>query len=93
MPKKKNKLPTEIVLTYKVKYNYDLKNLPYDFVKTSQRAVDIIWENINWKEKTVKHRYKIGKRKYKYYTTTRLIPEIPKGRDFKRELRNRLLKG
>ncbi|GEM_PF-6180868 len=33
VPKKKNKLPTEIVLTYKVKHNYDLKNLPYDFVK------------------------------------------------------------
>ncbi len=93
MSKKKNKLPTEIVLTYKVKHNCDLKKLPDDFIKTSQRAVDIIWKNINWKEKTVKHRYKIGKRKYKYYTTTRLIPEIPKDKDFKRELRNRLLKG
>ncbi|NPA62679.1 MAG: IS200/IS605 family element transposase accessory protein TnpB [Methanococci archaeon] len=90
MPKKKNKLPTEIVLTYKVKHNHDLKNLPYEFIKISQRAVDIIWENINWKEKTVKHRYKVGK-KYKYYTTTRLIPEIPKDNDFKRELRNCLL--
>ncbi|ACX72241.1 transposase, IS605 OrfB family [Methanocaldococcus vulcanius M7] len=89
----KNKLPTEIVLTYKVKHNHDLKNLPYEFIKTSQRAVDVIWENIDWKEKIVKHRYKIGKKKYKYYTTTRLIPEIPKDNDFKKALRNYLLKG
>ena len=74
----KNKLPTEIVLTYKVKHNYDLKKLPDDFIKTSQRAVDIIWKNINWKEKTVKHRYKIGKRKYKYYTILYNYPINPR---------------
>ncbi|AEF96416.1 IS200/IS605 family accessory protein TnpB-related protein [Methanotorris igneus] len=88
----KNKLPSEIVLTYKIKHNYDLKNLLDGFMSTSQKAVDIIWENINWKEKQVKHRFK-SKNKYKYYTTTRLIPEIPKDKDFKRELRNYLLNG
>ena len=87
----KNKIPTEIILTYKVKHNYDLKNLPNNFLKTLNEAIDIIWNNINWKEKTIKHRYKVGK-KYKYYKTTRLIPEIPKDNDFKRELRNILLK-
>ena len=88
----KNKIPTEIILTYKVKHNYDLKNLPNNFLKTLNEAIDIIWNNINWKEKTIKHRYKVGK-KYKYYKTTRLIPEIPKDNDFKRELRNHSLKG
>ncbi|XRP97380.1 IS200/IS605 family accessory protein TnpB-related protein [Methanocaldococcus sp. 16A] len=87
-----NKLPSEIVLTYKVKYSYDLKNLPYEFINIAQKAVDIIWNNINWKEKIVKHRYKL-RNKYKHYTTTRLIPEIPKDKDFKRELRNELLNG
>jgi len=90
MPKK-NKLPTEIVLTYKVRHGYNLDDLPNEFIKIAQKAVDIIWENIHWKEKKVKHRYKVG-RKYKYYTTIRLIPEIPKDKTFKRQLRNILLK-
>ncbi|EHP83724.1 IS200/IS605 family accessory protein TnpB-related protein [Methanotorris formicicus] len=88
----KNKLPTEIVLTYKVKHNYDLKDLPTEFIKIAQKAVDIIWKNIDWKETEVKHRYKVGN-KYKYYKTIRLIPKIPKDKDFKRELRNYLLNG
>ena len=91
MSKRKNKLPTEIVLTYKAKQDYNLDNILNEFIKIAQKAVDIIWKNINWKEKKVKHRYKV-KKKYKYYTTIRLIPEIPKDKTFKRELRNILLK-
>ncbi|MBS7288782.1 MAG: transposase, partial [Candidatus Freyarchaeota archaeon] len=43
-----------------------------------QRAIDGIWENITWKEKVIKRR--------------RLIPIIPKSNEFKRNLRNSLLR-
>ncbi|CAB3289668.1 transposase [Methanocaldococcus lauensis] len=88
----RNKIPNQIVLAYKINHNYDLNNFLIDFLNLSQKAVDIIWNNIHWKEKVVKHRYKIGNN-YKYYSTVRLIPEIPKDKDFKRELRRRLLNG
>jgi len=86
----KNNLPSHIVLTYKVYHNYNLNNLPSEFINISQLAVDIIWNNINWKTKIVKHR---DKETRKFYYTKRLIPEIPKDRDFKRMLRNKLLNG
>ena len=82
---------TKIVLTYKMSYDWDVKELLKEYQKLLQRAIDEIWENTTWKEKTVKHRYKVGEG-HKYYTTKRLIPHFPKSNEFKRKLRNKLLK-
>lgn len=62
------------------------------YQKLLQRAIDEIWNSTTWKEKRVKHKYSVGKGKYKYYETVRLIPLLPKSNEFKRELRNELLK-
>ncbi|WP_246112324.1 hypothetical protein [Thermococcus aciditolerans] len=82
----------KIVLTYKMTHEWNAQELLTEYQKLLQRAIDEIWENTTWKEKKVKHRYSIGNGKYKYYETTRLIPYFPKSSEFKRELRNKLLK-
>ncbi len=82
----------KIVLTYKMMHDWNVGELLIEYQKLLQRAIDEIWANTTWKEKKVKHRYLIGEEKYKYYTTTRLIPYFPKSNEFKRELRNELLK-
>ncbi|WP_240703211.1 transposase [Thermococcus indicus] len=82
----------KIVLTYKMNHNWSVEDLLTEYQKLLQRAIDEIWENTTWKEKKAKHRYPIGNGKYKYYETTRLFPYFPKSNEFKRELRNKLLK-
>ncbi|KUH32911.1 transposase [Thermococcus celericrescens] len=73
-------------------HDWNVEELLTAYRRILQRAIDEIWENTTWKEKKVKHRYSIGNGKYKYYETTRLIPYFPKSSEFKRELRNKLLK-
>ncbi|MCD6158158.1 MAG: transposase, partial [Euryarchaeota archaeon] len=73
----------EIVLTYKMKHDWDVKDLLTAYKRVLQRAIDIIWENTEWKEKTVKRNG---------YTGKRLIPIFPSSNEFKRDLRNELLK-
>jgi len=63
------------IVSYKVKHNYDVKNFLSSYRYLLQKAIDVIWDNIEWKKK--------GKR---------LIPLIPKSKEFKRSLRNCLLK-
>ena len=82
----------KIVLTYRMNHNWDVRELLVEYQKLLQWAIDEIWENTEWKEKLVKHCYRIEGRKYKYYTTARLIPYFPKTNEFKRELRNKLLR-
>jgi len=72
-------------------HNWNVQELLTEYQKLLQRAIDEIWENTTWKEKLVKHRYRIEEGKYKHYETTRLIPYFPKTNEFKRELRNKLL--
>jgi len=81
----------KITLTYKMKHDWNVENLLTEYQKLLQLAIDEIWDNTVWKEKRVKHRYSVGKGKYRYYETTRLIPYFPKSNEFKRELRNKLL--
>ncbi|HHH99885.1 MAG TPA: transposase [Thermococcus litoralis] len=72
-------------------HNWNVQELLTEYQKLLQRAIDEIWENTEWKEKLVKHRYRIEEGKYKHYETTRLVPYFPKTNEFKRELRNKLL--
>ncbi len=60
-----------------------------------QKAIDIIWDNIKWTVRRQRNYYvvKRGRKKVKrYYHVERLIPRIPKSREFKRSLRNELLR-
>ncbi|MBS7287448.1 MAG: hypothetical protein KIH01_01520 [Candidatus Freyarchaeota archaeon] len=66
------------VRSYKVKHNYDVKWFLEAYRWLLQRAIDETWKNIAWKEKIVKRR--------------RLIPIIPKSSEFKRNLRDSLLR-
>lgn len=61
------------ILSYKIKHNHNFKSFLNDYILLLQRAVDMIWDSIEW----------IKKQK---------IPIIPKTREFKRNLRNELLK-
>jgi len=82
------------ILSYKLKHNYDIGDFLNDYRNLLQKAIDIIWDNIDWIERKQKNRYLIkqGRRKIKkYYYVRRLIPLIPKSREFKRDLRNILL--
>ncbi|MCD6158759.1 MAG: transposase, partial [Euryarchaeota archaeon] len=60
-----------------------MKDLLVAYRRILQRVIDIIWENTEWKEKTIKHNG---------YETTRLIPVFPSSNEFKRNLRSELLK-
>ena len=84
-----------VILSYKLRLDYDIGVFLYDYRRLLQKAIDIIWENIEWIEKKQRNYYlvKQGRRKIKkYYYVKRLIPIIPKSREFKRNLRNELLK-
>ncbi|GAB6103147.1 hypothetical protein JCM16138_23700 [Thermococcus atlanticus] len=81
----------KVVLTYKTNHDWDVQELLTAYQKLLQQTIDEIWENTTWKEKKVKHRYSLGKGRYKYYETIRLIPYFPKSSEFKRALRNQLL--
>ena len=63
------------ILSYKIKHNYNIAEFLSSYRYLLQKAIDVIWDSIEWKRK--------GKR---------LIPVIPKSREFKRILRNELLK-
>lgn len=102
---------------FAVKHNYDVKDLllAYSFILIE--AINVIWENIEWKVKKVRKHYRIKdagilknkelkkalrSRKTKYrakkdcieveYEVERLMPGIPASREFKRVLRDRLMK-
>jgi len=62
------------IVSYKIKHNYDVGKFLSSYRYLLQRAIDTIWDGIEWKRKG-----------------NRLIPIIPK-KEFKRTLRNRLLK-
>jgi len=82
------------ILSYKIKHNYDVSGFLHSYRSLLQRAVDVIWGNIKWVEKWEKKYYVVGhgRRKTKrYYHVKRLIPVIPKTKEFKRQLRNELL--
>jgi putative transposase len=69
------------IRAYNIKHNYELKEFLEDYRRLLQRAVDEIWKNIVWINKTNKN----GR--------NRIIPIIPKGNEFKNHyLRNLLLK-
>jgi len=83
------------ILSYKIKHNYNVKYFLNSYRYLLQKAIDVIWDNIDWIERKQRNYYLIrnGKRfKRKYYDVKRLIPIIPKSREFKRNLRNFLLK-
>jgi len=82
----------KIVLTYRMTHDWNVHELLKEYQKLLQRAIDEIWNNTTWREKKVKHRYSLGNGEHKYYETTRLLPYFPKSNEFKRELRNELLK-
>ena len=63
------------IVSYKVKHGYDVRDFLSSYKYLLQRAIDIIWDNIEWKKKK-----------------NRIIPIIPKSKEFKRNLRNQLLK-
>jgi len=66
-----------------MEHGWDVKDLLVAYRRILQRAIDIIWENTEWKERRVKH---------DGYETTRLIPVFPSSNEFKRNLRSELLK-
>ncbi len=63
------------IVSYKVRHDYDISEFLSSYRYLLQRAIDIIWDSIEWKKKR-----------------NRLIPIIPKSKEFKRTLRNQLLK-
>ena len=63
------------IVSYKVKHGYDISEFLCGYRYLLQRAIDIIWDSIEWKKKR-----------------NRLIPIIPKSKEFKRTLRDQLLK-
>ncbi|AGT34208.1 transposase [Thermococcus litoralis DSM 5473] len=83
---------TKVVLTYRMQHDWNVNPFLKEYQKLLQRAIDEIWENTTWREKRVKHRYSLGRKNYRYYTTTRLIPYFPQSNEFKRELRDELLR-
>ncbi len=84
-----------VILSYKIKHNYDIGEFLSSYRYLLQRAINIIWDNINWIEKKRRSYYTVRegkKRRKKCYYVKRLIPTIPKSREFKRNLRNELLR-
>ncbi len=82
------------ILSYKIKHSYDVEEFLSSYRYLLQKAIDIIWSNIEWIEKKQRNHYLIrnGKKfERKHYYVKRLIPLIPKSREFKRSLRNTLL--
>jgi len=77
-----------VVLTYKIKHDWDIEELLKAYKRILQRAIDKIWENIEWKEKKVRH--KQGEWEYE---TKRLLSRIPSSNEFKRDIRNELMEG
>jgi len=83
------------ILSYKLKHDYKVDDLLNGYKHILQKAIDIIWGNIKWVERRQRNYYVIkeeGRKVKKYYYVKRLIPIIPKTREFKRNMRNSLLK-
>jgi len=83
-----------VTLSYKIKHNHNIRDFLVGYKHLLQTTIDIIWDNIKWAERKQRNFYVIkqGKRNMRrYYYVKRLIPIIPKSREFKRELRNSLL--
>jgi len=83
-----------VILSNKIKHDYDIGEFLNSYKHLLQKAIDIIWDNIEWIEKKQRNYYviKCGKRRIKkYYYVKRVIPIIPKSREFKRSLRKKLL--
>ncbi len=79
----------ELVRTYPILISDDrINDLITWYLKTLQKAIDIIWNNIEWKYNFPKvlrsGRVKIGKKLR--------IPVLPKSNSFKKQLRDELLK-
>ena len=84
-----------VILSYKIKHDHDIGEFLNSYKYLLQKAIDIIWDNIEWIEKKQRNYYLIkrgGKKIKKHYYVKRLNPIIPKSREFKRNLRNSLLK-
>jgi len=84
-----------VILSYKIKHDYDIGEFLNSYKHLLQKAIDTIWDNIEWIEKKQKNYYlvKQGRRKVKkYYYVKRLFPIIPKSKESKRALRDQLLK-
>lgn len=84
-----------VILSYKIKHSYDIKDFLSSYRYLLQKAIDIVWSNIEWVEKKQRNHYLIrnGKRvERKKHYVKRLIPIVPKSREFKRNLRNILLR-
>ena len=83
-----------MILSYKIKHNCDVGDFLSSYRYLLQKTIDIIWDNIEWIEKEQRNYYLVRQRKKrirKCYYVKRLIPIIPKSREFKRNLRNTLL--
>jgi len=83
------------IVSYKIKHNYNIDDFLLNYRSLLQRAIDIIWGNIKWVEKWEKKYYIVergGKKTRRYYRVRRLIPVIPKTKEFKKWLRNELLR-
>jgi len=81
------------IVSYKVKHNYRIGDFLLSYRSLLQKAIDIIWDNITWVEKWEKKLVENGKKKTRrYYYVRRLIPVIPKTREFKNWLRNEMLR-
>jgi len=69
-----------VILSYKIKHGYDIGEFLNSYKHLLQKAIDTIWEYMEWIEKKQRNYYLIkqGRRKIrKYYYVKRLIPVIP----------------
>ncbi len=83
-----------VILSYKIKHSYDVSEFLKDYRYLLQRVIESIWDNVKWVERKQRDYYVIkqGRRKIKkYYYAKRLIPTIPKSKEFNRGLRDALL--
>jgi len=83
------------ILSYKIKHNYNIEDFLLSYCSLLQKAIDIIWENIRWVEKWEEKCYEVEsgrKRNKKCYKIKRLVPLLPKTREFKNQVRKELLK-
>ena len=46
-----------VILSYKIRHDYDVKRFLESYRLLLQRAVDIIWENVEWVEKRQRNYY------------------------------------
>ena len=61
------------------------------YLETLQKAVDVIWYNIEWKYRFPKVEEKKGKLRVKVFDKLK-VPELPKSKSFKKSLRDEFLR-